>query len=230
MEQLRPHLVMFDIDGTLTLSNEVDAHCYGRAMSEFLGCAIDEEWSHYTHVTDSGIASELFSRHQRRLEELPAVRKRFVALLAESLAADPDMGRQVGGANSFLQRLRATPGVSVGLATGGWAESAGLKLRHAGADAAGLAFASADDAESRTEIMLLCRDRAADLANVDSFATLTYVGDGLWDAQAAIALGWRFIGIGAGIQAQRLRSRGAGHVFEDFSDHQAILHALGLGL
>jgi phosphoglycolate phosphatase-like HAD superfamily hydrolase len=221
---------MFDIDGTLTLSNEVDARCYGRAMFEFLGCTIDEEWSHYAHVTDSGIASELFGRHQRRLEELPAVQKRFVSLLAESLAADPDMGRQIGDAGNFLQRLRATPGASVGLATGGWAESACLKLRHAGVNAAGLAFASADDAESRTEIMLLCRDRAAGLANVDSFATVTYVGDGLWDAQAAIALGWRFIGIGAGVQAERLRACGAGHVFEDFSDHQAVLYALGLGL
>jgi phosphoglycolate phosphatase-like HAD superfamily hydrolase len=224
------HLVMFDIDGTLTLSNEVDARCYVRAMSEFLGIMIDDEWSHYPHVTDSGIASELFGRHQRRLEELPAVQHRFISLLAESLVADPDSCRQVGGADSFLQRLRALPGITVGLATGGWADSARLKLRHAGLNIAGLAFASADDAQARTEIMLRCRERAARSANIDQFATVTYVGDGLWDAKAAAALGWRFIGIGGGAQAQRLRSGGAGQVFEDFSDDQPILQALAIGL
>jgi phosphoglycolate phosphatase-like HAD superfamily hydrolase len=223
------HLILFDIDGTLTLTNDVDTRCYARAMSEFLGCNIDDEWSHYRHVTDSGIAHELFGRHERCLDELPAVQQRFVSLLTASLTADPESCRQVRGANSFLQRFRAWPGVAVGLATGGWRQSA-LKLGQAGVDVADLAFASADDAEARTEIMLRCRDRAACLANVDSFATITYIGDGLWDAEAAAALGWRFIGIGSGVPAQRLRACGANHVFEDFCDQHSILRALGFDL
>jgi beta-phosphoglucomutase-like phosphatase (HAD superfamily) len=137
---------MFDIDGTLTLTNDVDARCYMQAMSEHLGFAIDDDWSHYRHVTDSVIAAELFDRHQRPGSQLPTVRDRFVALLGQALAADAESCRQVAGADAFLRRLREMPGTVVGLTTGGWAPSALAKLRHAGIDASGLAFASADDA------------------------------------------------------------------------------------
>ncbi len=220
------HLLMFDIDGTLTLTNDVDGRCYVQAMSEQLGVAIDDDWSHYRHVTDSGIAAELFDRHQRPCSQLPAVRERFVALLAQALAADPASCRPVYGANELLGRLRQTPGVAVGLATGGWGPSALAKLEHAGIDASRLAFASADDAETRTEIMALCHQRAVSLAGLERFTAVTYIGDGLWDAQAAMALGWRFIGVGCGRQADRLRAAGACQVLADFSDDEASVQAL----
>jgi phosphoglycolate phosphatase-like HAD superfamily hydrolase len=222
-------LVIFDIDGTLTLTNEVDSHCYVRAIFEFLGVAIDDDWSHYRHVTDSGIARELFGRHRRCLEDLNEVRNRFVALLEASLNANPEGCRQVVGADNLLDQLRGMPDVTLGLATGGWAASALVKLRHAGLNIDGLAFASADDAEARTEIMAICLQRAAHSASVHPFDEVTYIGDGLWDAIAADALGWRFIGIGDGPHAERLRSAGAGHVFPAFRNHQEVLLALGLG-
>ena len=33
--------------------------------------------------------------------------------------------------------------------------------------------------------------------------------DGLWDARAAASLGWRFVGVGEGERAERLRAEGA---------------------
>lgn len=222
------HLILFDIDGTLTLTNDVDARCYGQAMSEHLGFAIDNDWSHYRHVTDSGIAAELLDRHQLPASQLPAVRDRFVALLAQALAADPNCCRQVSGADNFLRRLREMPGTVVGMATGGWAPSALAKLRHAGIDPSGLAFASADDAEARTEIMAVCHQRALRLAGVERFAAVTYIGDGLWDAEAARALGWRFIGIGFGEQAEQLRAAGACQVFSGFTSGVALAQTLAV--
>jgi phosphoglycolate phosphatase-like HAD superfamily hydrolase len=222
------HLVMFDVDGTLTLSTGMDDRCYVQTMFEHLGIIIDNDWSHYRQVTDSGIAAELFDRHQRPRKEMVAVRNRFVSLVRQSLAADPNCCRQVSGANSILGRLRKTAGVVPSLATGGWAESALAKLRHAGINVDGLAFASGDDAESRTTVMAVCHERAAVLANVDEFLTVTYIGDGVWDAHAAANLGWQFIGVGRGPHADRLRSAGAHHVVHDFSDEDSILDRLGI--
>lgn len=199
-------------------------------MSEFLGVAIDDDWSQYQHVTDSGIANELLGRHHRRVEELNEVRNRFIALLVESLSVNPESCRQVAGADSMLQQLRKTPDVTLGLATGGWAASALVKTRHAGLNVDGFAFASADDAQARTEIMAMCQQRAAVAANGKPFDQVTYIGDGLWDASAAAALGWRFIGIGEGTHAGRLRSAGACGVFGDFRNQQRFLLALGLGM
>jgi phosphoglycolate phosphatase-like HAD superfamily hydrolase len=218
---------MFDIDGTLTLSTDMDDRCYVQTMLEHLGVVIDNDWSSYRHVTDSGIAAELLDRHQRPRAEMAAMRNRFVSLVKQSLAADSNCCRQVGGANSLIDHLKTSNEFAPSIATGGWAASARAKLRHADIDVDGLAFASGDDAESRTAVMVLCRDRAEILSNnVDRFVTVTYVGDGVWDAKAATKLGWRFIGIGSGRQAERLRSAGARYVIEDFSDVNAILNQL----
>ena len=154
-------LLMFDIDGTLTATDRVDTECYVQAMSEHLGAPIDSDWSRYRHVTDSGIAAELFEMHHRAPEELSIVRRRFVELFEQALQTMPESGKQVAGAAEFLSRVRQSPGWLVGLATGGWGGSAKAKLRQAGIDVQGLPFASADDAEARIDIMKSCLNRAA---------------------------------------------------------------------
>ena len=222
------HLVMFDVDGTLTLTTDMDDRCYVQTMLEHLGVKIDNDWSHYRHVTDSGIAAELLGRHHRPREEMAAVKNRFVSMVRRLLAASPDSCREVIGASSFISRLRNMREVVPSIATGGWAASALAKLRHAAINVDDLAFASGDDHESRTEVMALCCERAAVLAGVDEFSTVTYFGDGVWDARAAIELGWQFIGVGCGPRAERLRSAGASHVIGDFSCQHSILDLLGV--
>jgi phosphoglycolate phosphatase-like HAD superfamily hydrolase len=54
------------------------------------------------------------------------------------------------------------------------------------------------------------------------------VGDGVWDVRAARELGWRFIGIAAGEQAERLREAGAGLIVPNYCPVEAFL-ALLLG-
>ena len=217
-------LIMFDIDGTLTATNNVDTECYAGAMAEYLGRPIDTEWAQYRHVTDSGIAAEIFEKHGRRVSEIALVRDRFVRRIAEALGASPEHCGQIGGATEFLKALRARPDVRISLATGGWAASAKAKLDHAGINVDGLEFASADDAESRIDIMKICRTRV--MAREPSIDKVIYVGDGLWDAQAARELGWSFVGIGVGEHAARLSEHGARAVFEDYSDQPALMRAL----
>ena len=212
------HLVMFDIDGTLTQSCAVDSECFARAVCETLGLTrIDCEWTRYQHVTDSGIAAEIFERAFARAPdrwELDRVCDRFVELLEERLALDPFLCRAVAGAGQVLSELRARGDIAVALATGGWARSARLKLRTAGLDAADLAFASADDSSSRHQIMLTARGRAAAQYSVERFDSFVYVGDAVWDMDACRNLGVPFIGIGAG----QLQAAGATYVIPDFSD------------
>jgi phosphoglycolate phosphatase-like HAD superfamily hydrolase len=219
---------MFDVDGTLTLSTDMDDRCYVRAIFEHTGVTIDNDWSQYRQVTDSGIAAEILDRHQRPRKEIAAVRKCFVSLVRRSLAANPNCCRQVPGASSFLDRLRTADGVVPSIATGGWAESALAKLGHACINIDGLAFASGDDADSRTEVMQLCHGRAAALADVREFVTVTYFGDGIWDARATANLGWQFIGVGRGLHAESLRAAGARFVIDDFSEEDSILERLGI--
>jgi hypothetical protein len=83
--------------------------------------------------------------------------------------------------------------VRVAVATGGWEETARLKLAHVGIDATRLALASGSDASARTEIMRIAEGRAM---RGEKFGRATYFGDGPWDQRATAAIGYDFVAIG----------------------------------
>ena len=214
------HLVMFDIDGTLVDSMRVDSHLYARAVRETLGgdVYIDETWRPYTHVTDSGILDEILAQHrfEEPLDELrSSVKRRFVELVRDHLDAGTSILREIRGATALLQELRARPEVRVAIATGGWAETALMKLAAIGVSVDGIGFASSSDAHERTKIMELAAERA--LRGVVPM-TRTYLGDGAWDQRASAELGYRFIAIGRALEHEPR--------FDDYMDRDAVLACL----
>jgi phosphoglycolate phosphatase-like HAD superfamily hydrolase len=222
-------IVLFDVDGTLTATDEVDSVCFAAALSEHVGCAIDDDWANYVHVTDAGIAREAIERHLGAPpgpEALDRARRRFVQLYREATFAPASRPGEVPGAAALLQALTAERDVPVGLATGGWRASAELKLRHAGLDRFDLSLATSDDAEARIDVMRIALARVAARRGLSGSSPALYVGDGVWDARAARQLGWPFIGVGAGARAGRLLAEGARAVVPDFLDQAVFLGAL----
>ena len=70
------HLVMFDIDGTLTGSFEYDKECFLSALLDVLETEeIDSDWSNYSHVSSTGIAMEAIERHTGRRASDEEIRK-----------------------------------------------------------------------------------------------------------------------------------------------------------
>ena len=54
-------LVIFDIDGTLTQTSQVDEICFTRAFAEAHGVeVISDHWIGCPHVSDSGVTQHLF--------------------------------------------------------------------------------------------------------------------------------------------------------------------------
>ena len=218
---------MFDVDGTLVDSAGFDAALYAEAVWSVLGADVDQTWASYRNVTDSGILEEVLEQRggldPGAIEEIRlGVKRRFVDSVRDYLGANATLIREIAGARALLDALRAMPGVSVAIATGGWAETARLKLRAIGVETEGLGFASASDAVARTKIMQLAEQRALRGA---AAITRTYFGDGPWDERASAELGYRFVAIGRGV-AHEPR-------FDDFSDREAILeclYAVGRGI
>src|SRR5205814_1998248 len=101
----------------------------------------------------------------------------------------------VSGADRLLSRLAQRGSHRVALATGGWRDSARLKMASAGMCFDHHPAASADDALDREFIMRLSEQRAAERYGA-SFTSTVYVGDGVWDARASRSVGIPFIGIG----------------------------------
>ena len=221
------HLVMFDIDGTLTETMAVDAECFVRSLAEVCGfTGVEADWSRYPHTTDSGILHELYLTRVGRppsAAEMAHFRQHFIGLLtqASSVAAFAP----IAGARSMLSRLAGGSEYRVSLATGAWRDSARIKMASAGLCFDDHPAASADDAHDRESIMRLSQQRAVERHGMPLAGTV-YIGDGVWDARACRHLGIPFIGIGAGGRAARLASEGAVRVFQDYSDADLFLATL----
>src|SRR5438046_9121256 len=128
------HLVMFDIDGTLTETTKVDEECFVRSFKDVFGFAdLDTDWSHYPHTTDSGIFHDVFTSRIGRsstAQEGSRFRQHFIQLLAA--ASSQSRFAPVAGADRLLSRLAQGGSHRVSLAPGGWLDSARLQMASAG--------------------------------------------------------------------------------------------------
>lgn len=221
------HLVMFDIDGTLTETMKVDEECFVRSLAEVCGFTdVETDWSSYKHTTDPGIFHEIYLARAGRspvVAEISRFRQHFINLLTEASAAAAFA--PIVGARQLLSSLAGSSEHRVSLATGAWSDSARLKMASAGLCFDDHLAASADDAHDRENIMRLSRQRAVERHGVP-FVSTVYIGDGVWDARACRTLGILFIGIGSGERAARLASEGAFRVFQDYSNESLFLESL----
>jgi len=224
------NLVMFDIDGTLTATTGVDAQCFVQAVNDLFNIKdVDTDLTTYKNVTDEGIAGEIIERHTGRVateKELTDLKRHFVELLREGAFSNPTLFYPVEGAGEILEELARHPDMEISLATGGWRESAILKLEAAGLETKELPMANSSDALSREEIMILSEERAQSAYNVHAFDSVVYVGDGIWDVRSAHSVGYHFIGVGIDDGASRLRDEGAVHIIPDFTNRREFFNIL----
>jgi FMN phosphatase YigB (HAD superfamily) len=213
------HLVMFDIDGTLVDSMGFDGPIYAETLRDVLGVAIDRDWSSYPHVTDGGLLDEVMRRHgiaDPDGSRHEAVKQAFADRIQAFIQAAPGVVREIPGAAALLARLQRRSDCCVAIATGGWRETALMKLQAAGFDLDGVALASSSDAHPRISIMRIAGQRA--MRGREPLRR-TYFGDGPWDQRACVDLGWQFVAIGGGVPHPV--------AFPSLSDHPAILSCLG---
>jgi HAD superfamily hydrolase (TIGR01549 family) len=184
--------IIFDIDGTLVDSYEIDASLYRDTVTEILGdVQIHDKWCKYEHVTDIGILEEIcFLNNILNVHEVVSrIRQLFGERLQNFLTCNPC--KPISGAVNFIETLKRLPNYQIGIATGGWRHISQMKLESAGFDINGIVLKSCDDHKERAMIMKACYDQIAKNSN-----EVLYFGDNSWDLKASELLGWKFIGIG----------------------------------
>ena len=222
-------LAIFDVDGTLVQSYELDGECFVAAFHDALGIAdVDTDWARYDHVTDPGITAQVIRERQGRepsVDELGRLQSVFRVRLAEAASRDGAYA-PLPGAAGLLAALRARADWAMALATGGWREAARVKIGRSGLDLDDLPAAFGEDGPSRQDIVRAAIARAREHAGVDDFARIVCIGDGVWDVRTATSLGLPCIGVGTGGRAERLAAAGATRVVPNFTDLEAIFNAL----
>ena len=185
--------VIFDVDGTLVDSMPVDTDTFFGAIRKVLGdVVIRDNLNDYKHVTDNGVLAQVFEDNQLPCEDetVLQIKSLFVASVRHHIQTHGDF-RPFHGAVEFLDRIRNSDDTRVAIATGGWRDSAILKLESAGFRIDNIPLASSDDSHQRTDIMLTAAARLH-----GDFDSVTYYGDAEWDRRACVELGWRFVAVG----------------------------------
>lgn len=226
------NLAILDIDGTLTNTSHVDQICFTRAVAETHGVTdIDASWTNCPHVSDSGIAHQIFLDHFNREPndgDLSPLKNRFFDLLRHHHELDAAHFAEIPGARQMVTQLEQKDDWVITIATGCWQGSAKMKLAAAGIELDRFPGGFAEDARPREGIVQTAIDRARQHYGIPQFAKIVSVGDALWDVKTAISLNLPFVGIASGDRAEVLNQAGARHVIGDYCNLNAFFEFLSL--
>lgn len=224
------NIAIFDIDGTLAQSLEVDDAVIAETFKITFGIeAIVDDWSAYEHSTDSFIFPKVLETHfgrPPREDELARVKEMYFDLLEKASAEDHPWCKAMPGAQELLDHLNDHDDWAVGIATGSLGGAAVIKLREAELNIENIPLSTADDALSRSGIIQTTLEKAKKAHGVSQFAREIYVGDGVWDLRAARNLGFCHLGRQVGTLADALYAEGARDVVPHFEDTAAIMTLL----
>lgn len=213
-------LAVFDNDGTICDTQEVEGACYARAIERVTGRSLATlDWTTYEEPTSSAIVRDLLADDPRALAMEEEIEREFVRLLEQEQSTFPGDFTPLLGAVEFIARLKEERICSVAIATGCFAASARFKLKCCGIALEDFPHATASDTPRRRDIIPLAASRAG-----FPISSVVYFGDAPWDVRVSGMIGVPIIGIGRRIE--RLRELGVRHAFRDYSDAEAIIRVL----
>lgn len=220
--------IIFDIDGTLTNTTKIDDICYMNAFEKIFAASIrDVEWNQLNNVTDWGITEELVANRLNRkvnLKEITEFKNSFLQNLTDAYGQDKSNFKEIEGASKFYTSLLNKNQYKVGIATGGWEETANFKLNIIGIDPSNVCYANSNHFISREEIVAdVINQLNSDSDNQPN--EIIYFGDGEWDYKTCKKLNIRFIGIDNQNNG-KLSDQGALEVYPNFSEPEVIMNSI----
>jgi beta-phosphoglucomutase-like phosphatase (HAD superfamily) len=212
-------LLIFDNDGTICDTQQVEGRCYAIAIERVTGMSLASvDWSTFHEPTSSAIVRHLLAADIDWEDKEKRIEQEFCRLLEEARPQFPADFSPIYGAIQFIERLRSE-GAHVAIATGGFNKEAEFKLACCGLKLGDFPHATASDTPRRRDIIRLACARAG--FEIDS---VVYFGDAPWDARVSSELGIPMIGIGR--RCEQLRQLGVSFAFPDYRDPESIMTAL----
>jgi beta-phosphoglucomutase-like phosphatase (HAD superfamily) len=212
-------LAIFDNDGTICDTQEVEGRCYALAIERVTGLSLSTiDWSCFDEPTSSAIVRQLLAGDVSWQHKEEQVKNEFCRLLRAERPRFPGDFAPIPGAIEFIERL-PREGIRVAIATGGFDAEARFKLECCGIAIDAFPHATSSDTCRRSDIIALAAQRAE-----TDLTSAVYFGDAPWDVRACAKLGIPMIGIGR--RFEKLQSLGIRHTFRNYSEPDRILEAL----
>ncbi|MCP4848275.1 MAG: HAD hydrolase-like protein [Verrucomicrobiaceae bacterium] len=234
-----PHLLLFDIDGTLLNTGGAGMRAFALALEhlypeQVAACGGVPDID-FAGSTDSGIVMGIFAK--MGMEDSGAERARFYASYLDFLRlnlGEPGAGGSLlDGVAELLGKLQGNDydnRVLSGLLTGNIAAGATMKTDHYGISGYFHFGAYGDDHHDRNQLGPVAVQRASGFWGQDlSAAPVTVIGDTVKDIRCARAFGARVVAVASGcIPVHELAAHEPDILLESLGDVDAVLSQLQL--
>jgi phosphoglycolate phosphatase-like HAD superfamily hydrolase len=225
-------LVLFDIDGTILLTNGAGKRAVHRALIDVFGATGPTD-HRFDGKTDPQIVRELMRLAGHADDHIDArmqaLLERYVLYLHEELRSSERPVRVMPGVLELLDALDARDDVLMGLLTGNLAAGARAKLAAAGIDPDRFRVgAYGSDHEIRGELPAMAQRRAREeLGVVVEGDDIVVIGDTPADLHCGRSIGARAIGVATGhYSAAELLAHDPAAVFDDLSCTADVVRAI----
>jgi len=207
------NLIIFDIDGTMTESENHHLSAFEYALREMGIHNINTDWASYRHITDKHVLGVNFERQFN--EKLSSSdMKDCERLILSKLESMPIIAGKPG-ASELVNALWNHDGWDLAFATGSLFLPAIKKLRDAEIRFKPSIVIGSNELSTREDLIAAAIDAAKKLNHVTHYHSILSCGDGLWDWQTAQNSDLQFLGVG-NHHKEELIAAGVEHHIDDW--------------
>jgi phosphoglycolate phosphatase-like HAD superfamily hydrolase len=225
-----PHLILFDIDGTLVLTGGAGSRALTRAFRDIVGIDDGFRGIPMPGRTDPHIVADALARAGVGVgpAALAQFRARYAECLREEIREPGPRKGVLPGVRQLLDTLARLDGTFLALLTGNYTDGARIKLEYFDLWRYFACGAFGEDAPDRNRLVPVATERARGCgAHPSALEHVIVVGDTPFDVACAHASGARAFGVATGGHSvEELRASGADAMFEDLSDTERFLRLL----
>lgn len=218
-------LILFDIDLTLISTFGSGMHALEQAGKDLFGASFTIKGVEFAGRLDPLIIDDLLRLNGRAVsaEHREAMRRGYATHLGPRLV-QPGVSKPLPGVMALLDRVRSRRGVEIGVLTGNFPETGGMKLRACGIDPGWFNVnawgdESPHDPPDREHLppVAMARYRERHGRAIES-SRVVVIGDTPHDARCALVNGCRALGVATGLSSiETLRASGFHRVVENLS-------------
>ncbi len=219
-------LLLFDIDGTLLLTNGAGTRAVNRAFENIYGISEAMTKIDAAGKTDPIILKEIFKNELNRdysHEEALELYKLYIPFLKEETGASETT--VMPGIPKLLKNLSRREDMVLGVATGNIEQGAWIKLKSAGLDHHFKFGGFGSDSHIREHLIIKAQERALDHVDNGTDIQKTFViGDTPYDINHGRAAGAVTVGVATGSYSRaELEEHSPDHLFDDLNNLEIVL-------
>ncbi len=226
---MKPHAILFDIDGTLITTGGAGDKALKRVVEARFGVRDELYDIEIAGRTDTGIIASILRKYDvpQTEENIATFLDQYLSFLAQLL---PGLqGHVMPGVNELLRRVKQNPDRVVALLTGNMRRGAELKLRRYGLWDYFEFGAFADDHHDRNQLGAIAQQRATETHGIAfAGAKIDVIGDTGHDIACGRAFGACTIAVATGSWSkERLAAEAPDFLFDDLGDVDEVTERLG---